>query len=152
MKVAKMFLNRPAAAAVLAAAFAVSTLAAPASAGQPAGKAHVQNIALTIAETGGIDRVSGSSENFAIAPGVPVRITVTNRTNENHTFTVPALHVSVLIPAAHGRTAKTTTFTFTAYRSGSFAWYCAFCMGNAHGHPHLMGGTIYAIVDPAALA
>ncbi len=152
MKVARVVLTCLGAAGILAALVTLAVIAGPASPSKAATKTNVQTIALTITAAKGIDRISRSSENFAIAAGVPVRITVTNYTRRFHTFTSSALHMSFLIGPAHGRTPGTTTFTFTAHRTGSFAWYCAFCTGGAHGQPHMMGGTIYAIVDPSAFS
>ena len=154
MKIDKVLLTATGSAAVLAAAFAVSALATPASptsASRTATKPHVQKQALTISGAKSHERASPSSGNLAIAPGLPVRITVTNYTREYHTFTVPGLHVSALILPARGRTPRKTTFTFTAHEYGSFAWYCALCTGGAHGHRHMMGGTIYAIINPSVL-
>lgn len=110
------------------------------------GRPHVQRVGITIRAG---DRVAES--NFALAPGVPVRITVTNYTQEFHTFTVPGLGLSELILPAHGNVARRTTFTFTARRWGSFAWRCVICPSGAHGRPHSMGGTVYLLIDPSAL-
>ncbi len=152
MKVARVLLSCLGAAAILAVALTATAMAGQATPAKAAVKPHVQTIALTIAEANGIDRISRSSENFAIAAGVPVRVTVTNQTRRFHTLTVPGLHLSLLIGPARGRTPETTTFTFTTHRTGTFAWYCAFCAGGAHGQPHMMGGTIYVIVDPSVFS
>jgi heme/copper-type cytochrome/quinol oxidase subunit 2 len=117
---------------------------APASAGAAASGATgaVQTIAITIVAG---DRVAQAA-NFALAPGVPVRLTVTNDTRQFHTFTVPGLHVSELILPG-----RTTSFEFTATGWGAFAWHCIICPSGMHGHPHTMGGTLYLIIAPSAL-
>ena len=114
-------------------------------------KPHAQHLAFAIASVGpgkAGDEV-GPVANFAIAPGVPVRVTVTNFTHELHTFTVPGLHVSAAILPARGQTPRKTTFTFIAYEGGMFAWHCVVCVGQHHRHA--MAGTVYAIVDPSVL-
>lgn len=154
MKRATMLLTGAALSAALAALLAASALATPAgSAGarKAAGRPHVQHVQLTIVGTATDEQVSPSMGNLAIAAGVPVRVTVTNFTDEYHTFTIPGLHVSALIRPAQGQTPTKTTFTFTASKTGKYAWHCVFCASGAHGHPHSMGGTVYAIIDPSAL-
>lgn len=118
--------------------------AVPAGAAAPSRTPHVQKVAITIR---GGDRVT--EPNVALAPGVPVRITVTNYTHEFHTFTIPGLGLSKLILPARGHAPRTTTFSFTTYRWGSFAWNCVLCPSGEHGRAHGMGGTIYLIVDPS---
>ena len=110
-----------------------------------ANPAHVQQVSLTIVN----DRVVPATGGIAIAPGVPVRVTVWNHTREYHTITIPGLHVSALILPAHGGSARKTTFTFTAHRYGVFGWYCTFCRQGLHGHHHAMTGKIYAIISIA---
>ncbi len=110
------------------------------------GNPYVQKVEITILKG---DRVPES--NIALAPGVPVRITVTNYTREFHTFTVPGLGLSELILPARGHTATKTTFGFTAHGWGSFAWRCVICPTRMHGTPHTMDGTVYLITDPSAL-
>lgn len=137
--------------AVLAAALATAALAEPAGALKPPGFPHVQQLALTITGQANATLVSPSTGNIAVAAGVPVRVTVTNYTREFHTFTIPGLNVSALILPARGQKARTTTFTFSAYRSGTFAWHCAYGAKGVHGARHPMGGTVYAIIDPNVL-
>jgi hypothetical protein len=133
-------------AAVIGALTVVSTSAAESEpVAQPAG-AHTQHIAITIR---GGDRIL--EPNFALAPGVPVQITVTNFTHEFHTFTIPGLKVSALILPSVGHTPKATIVAFTAHTVGPFAWYCVICPSGAHGQRHVMGGTVYMIIDPSAL-
>lgn len=153
MKGSRMLLTG-AALAALAAWLTASALATsgPAAAVAASPAAHVQQLQMTIVGTASVERMFPSQGNIAIAAGVPVRITVTNYTRESHTFTVPGLHVSALIRSAHGNTPTKTTFTFTASRQGVFKWYCAFCITGMHGTPHTMGGTVYAIINPSALA
>ena len=112
---------------------------------QPAG-VHTQRVSVTIR---GGDRIV--ERNFALAAGVPVRITVTNFTHEFHTFTIPGLNVSALIRPSVGHTPRTTVVTFTAHSSGQFGWHCVICPSGSHGRRHDMSGTLYLIVDPSAL-
>jgi hypothetical protein len=122
--------------------------AASASSGRgSAARPHVQAVAITILKG---DRVSGAA-NIALAPGVPVRITVTNFTQQFHTFSSPGLGVNTLVLPARGGTATKTTFTFTPHAWGSFAWRCEICPSGIHGQRHSMGGVLYLIVDPSAL-
>jgi plastocyanin len=154
MRVAKVLLTTAGLASVAAVAFTASALATPASptsVSRTQTWPHVQKEALTITGAKTHERASPSQGNLAIAPGVPVRVTVTNYTREYHTITIPGLHVSALIFPAHGTTPRTTTFTFTASEYGTFAWYCAYCTSAAHGQRHMMGGTIYAIINPSVL-
>jgi hypothetical protein len=128
----------------VALAFVAATSVAGAA---PGGNSYVQKVGITIL-TG--DRVTEA--NIALAPGVPVRITVTNYTREFHTFTVPGLGLSELVLPARGHTPRETTFSFTPHQWGSFAWHCVICPTRMHGTPHTMGGTIYLITDPSALS
>jgi heme/copper-type cytochrome/quinol oxidase subunit 2 len=118
--------------------------AAPVAAAVPKAHATVQKVRFTILRG---DRIV--EPNIALAPGVPVELTVTNTTHELHTFTVRELGVRELIPPARGRIATKTTFVFTPNRSGSFAWHCVICPSGLHGRPHAMGGTLYLIVNPS---
>lgn len=129
--------------AVVGASAALAFLAAAPGVG--AGP-HVQKVQIAI---GAGDRVA--EPNVALAPGLPVRMTVVNRTHEFHTFTVPALGVSELIRPAHGSTPGRTTFTFTAKQWGEFAWHCLICPSGKHGRAHAMTGVLYLITDPAAV-
>jgi hypothetical protein len=110
-------------------------------------KAHTQNIRIMI--MAGDQLYAG--ENFAIAPGVPVRVTVTNFSHEFHTFTAPGLHLSELIRPADASGVSTTSFTFTAHTWGAFAWHCLICPSGMHGRSHHMGGTIYIIEKRSVL-
>ena len=112
---------------------------------------HLQHMSFTIVSLGpgsAGDEVAPGG-NFAIAPGVPVRVTVKNFTHQVHTFTVPGLHVNAAILPARGSTPRTTTFTFVAREGGVFAWHCVVCVGQHH--KHIMAGTVYAIIDPSVL-
>ena len=88
--------------------------------------------------------------NFALAPGVAVRLSITNFTHEFHTFTIPGLDVSALIAPA-GRVHTTTVVTFTPRKGGTFRWHCVVCPSGVHGRPHTMGGAVYVIMNPSAL-
>jgi heme/copper-type cytochrome/quinol oxidase subunit 2 len=151
MQTTRKLLIGVALAAALAAVVTAAALAAPAGTLKPSKLPHVQRLAITITGRASDTRVSPAMGNLAVAAGVPVQITVTNYTRESHTFTIPGLNVSALILPAHGQQARKTTFTFTAYRSGTFAWHCAFCAKDVHGRRHPMGGTVYAIVDAMVL-
>ena len=107
---------------------------------------QVQNVSLTIRAG---DRAS--APNFALAPDVPVRLTVVNFTHEFHTFTITGLKVSALILPALGQTPKRTIVAFTPHATGAFRWHCVICPSGAHGRRHEMGGEVYVIIDPSAL-
>jgi hypothetical protein len=124
---------------------------ADASAGSPARLPHTQHLRLMIVGQGSDARAVPAMGNIAVAAGVRVEVTVTSYSREYHTFTVPGLDVSALIPPARGHAPRTTTFTFTPSKRGSFAWHCVFCTGGDHGVAHRMGGTVFAIIDPSAL-
>lgn len=128
--------------ATLVLSVAALTLVAASAAGlRPA----AQDVTLVIR---GGDRIVES--NFALAPGVAVRLSITNFTHEFHTFTIPGLGVSAAIAPA-GRVPATTVVTFTARRWGTFRWHCAVCPSGAHGRAHAMGGAVYVIMNPSAL-
>lgn len=130
-------------AAALALAGSALAMSSHSRASVPANPAHTQQVSLTIIN----DRVVPATGGIAIAPGVPVRVTVWNHTREYHTITIPGLHVSALILPAHRGSARKTTFTFTAHQYGVFGWYCTFCKHGLHGHHHAMTGKIYAIIS-----
>ena len=125
---------------VIALVAAASVVAAPS-------RSHVQNIHITIMRG---DYLS-TGGNYALAPGVPVRVTVTNFTREFHTFTVPGLGVSQLVGPANGPDPSTTTFTFTAHTWGALPWHCLICPSGMHGRQHQMSGVLYIIVNPSAV-
>ena len=125
---------------ILALLGASSVAAAPA-------RSHEQKISVTI--MAGDHLYAGG--NYAIAPGIPVRITVTNYTRETHTFTVPGLHLSELVHPASMHGPSTTTFTITAHSWGAFAWRCLICPSGIHGREHQMAGILYVIVNPSAV-
>jgi heme/copper-type cytochrome/quinol oxidase subunit 2 len=120
---------------------------APVAAAAPAAHRSVQRVGFTILPG---DRIV--EPNIALAPGVPVEMTVTNETREMHTFTVRGLGVRELILPAYGRLPTKTRFTFTPDRRGTFHWHCVICPSGLHGHPHAMKGVLYLIVDPSAFS
>jgi hypothetical protein len=144
---------------VLAVAVAAAVAAAgPAyAAGRTAGVAAapaVQTIVLTIrpgygslVQTApGVDSTRSMPDervddsNFAVRPGVPVRVVVWNYTDRLHSFASRELGVNVAIlpgSLAHPRKA---VFTFVAHTYGRISWYCAVPCGDH------MGGNIYAII------
>lgn len=141
MNTRKLLLTAMAMVAVPAAFLVASAFATPKSAGT-----NVQNISIVVLKN---DMAVGG--NVALAAGVRVRVTITNFTRQFHTFTVPGLHVSVLIRPANGHGPRTTVATFTPRQMGVFAWHCAICPSGIHGRHHAMAGMLYVIVDPSAL-
>jgi hypothetical protein len=122
----------------------LSATAAPTTG--PRALPQAQNISITLRAG---DRIS--EPNFALAPGVPVRLTVVNFTHEFHTFTIAGLKLSALILPAVGQTPKTTLVTFTPLATGALRWHCVICPSGAHGQRHVMSGEVYLIIDPSAL-
>jgi plastocyanin len=96
-----------------------------------------QQIGFTIHQSAQDERLNIS--NFAVRPGDPVTVTVTNYTRKAHTFTAPGLRISGMIKPGSPAHPSTSVFTFTAPNMGTFRWWCATPCGDA------MGGTIYAI-------
>jgi len=123
--------------AVLVAVAALTTLALTASA--PASLPLPQIVTMTITSNG--DRAVPMS--FAVRPGVPVVLNVSNYSHQFHTFTIRALGVSVLILPAKGSWPRVTTVRFTTQRSVS--WLCVICPSGIHGHLHAMAGKVYTI-------
>ena len=132
--------------AAVGSSLVLSLAAVPAGRAAAAAKVHVQKVELTILPG---DRVI--EPNVALAPGLPVQMTVTNATHEFHTFTVPTLGVSRLILPADKHGARKTTFSFETNLWGSVAWYCIICPSGMHGSPHAMRGTLYLIINPSAI-
>ena len=120
-----------------------------ASAATPSGASAFPQAQLVSITLRAGDRVA--APNFALAPGVPVRLTVLNYTHEFHTFTISGLDVSALILPALGQTPRTTVVTFTPRTTGAFRWHCAICPSGMHGIRHDMSGEVYLIIDPSAL-
>lgn len=87
-----------------------------------------------------------SMPNFAVEPGLPVQLTVTNYTHRFHTFTVAGLGLSKLILPARGGKPTTTTITFTVPRFGVFEWACLLCPDGARD-TQAMHGKVYATVQ-----
>lgn len=79
------------------------------------------------------------SRDFAVHPGVPVTLTIINRSGRAHSFDVPRLHINY--PIASGTRAHPTTVTlhFTMPRQEAIHWYCLMPCG------HGMSGMIYAL-------
>jgi hypothetical protein len=135
--------------AVLAAAAAAVSVASAHARPAAAKPGHVQRLALVVRPLGrGGESVSPSAGNIAVAPGIPVRVTITNYTHEFHTFTVPGLHVDVLVKPALSHRPSKATFTFTAWQSGTFRWSCVLCDHGGPGHRDHMGGAVYVIIAP----
>ncbi len=85
------------------------------------------------------------SENFAIQPGIPVRITLVNRTHDFHNFTVKALGVSMIVGPAHGSVPGKASVTFVTQKYGVFDWTCLTCP-SGHAEKQPMGGKVYSII------
>jgi hypothetical protein len=107
---------------------------------------QAQNVSITIRAG---DRVM--APNVALAPDVPVRLTVVNFTHDFHTFTIAGLDVSALVLPALGLTPQRTLVTFTPRATGALRWHCVICPSGAHGQRHAMSGEVYLIIDPSAL-
>ena len=84
------------------------------------------------------ERVTGS--NFAVRPGVPVKVVIWNYTNELHSFTSPELGVNVAILPGSAAHPHRAVFTFVAHTYGRISWHCGVPCGG------YMGGNVYAIV------
>ena len=83
--------------------------------------------------------------DLTVRAGVPVRVTVINKSGIAHDFTAPELGINQIIPAGIGGVSKTTTFTFTADRPGVFDWNCVVPCGE------YMGGHVHVLVGSAGL-
>jgi hypothetical protein len=100
-----------------------------------------QTVTLTIRPgPNGNELVSGA--NFAVRPGVPVRVVIENYTHMLHSFDSPQLHVNVAILPGSPTHPHRTVFTFLSRSSGAIRWYCAVPCGDGY-----MGGTVYAIIE-----
>jgi len=122
---------------------------------RPAGAAAPQTVVLTIrpapstallhagwrdmhARTTPDERVTGS--NFAVRPGMPVRVVVWNYTSHLHSFTSAELGVNVAILPGSPAHPHKAVFTFRARTYGRISWHCGVPCGG------YMGGNVYAIV------
>jgi hypothetical protein len=143
----------------VAIAAAVATAGSAYAAGHPAGAAAapapaVQTVVLTIrpaygslvqaapesGSKGSMPDERVTDANFAVRPGVLVRVVIWNYTDRLHSFASRELGVNVAIlpgSLAHPRKA---VFTFVAHTYGRISWYCAVPCGDH------MGGNVYAIV------
>lgn len=117
---------------VIGAAITVG-VAAPWSGGRPKAEAP-QQVTLELWKHAAHSR----SYNLAVRPGVPVRLTIVNRSHETHTFTIPELGINQIVTPTLGGVATRTVVTFTA-PYGVFPWHCEPC------HEE-MGGAIYAVI------
>ena len=143
-------------AALAVAVLSSAAAAAPSSQGTSGATTtrHVQEYTISITPSAN-PRLESKVEgpDFAIAPQSLVRITFTNSTANFHTFTIPGLGVSAVIPPAHRGIPSTTTLAFTARTAyGVYEWHCIICKSGAHGPQHSMSGHVYAIIDPQTLA
>jgi heme/copper-type cytochrome/quinol oxidase subunit 2 len=131
----------------LAAAFGSNAGAQSGPQGLRASVMPAQHLSITINVAGAGHGEHVTVPTFAVEPGLPVRLTFTNRTQQMHTFTIPGLGVSAIIAAAHGTTPTKTVVTFTAHQHGAFSWACLLCPGHGGGAGETMKGTVYAIVQ-----
>lgn len=93
----------------------------------------------------GLDEVAQPT-NLAARAGGETTIVFHNYTHAFHTFTIPALGISVLIRPAHGVVMQSTSVTFIA-PYGTYVWHCVLCDSTTHPHMHAMRGKLYAIVN-----
>ena len=86
--------------------------------------------------------------DFTALAGQKIVVTIYNYDTGSHSFTAPALHLNVVIPAApRNGVPSVKTFTFTVKKAGSYQWLCALpCDSDARGwamsHDHYMAGTV----------
>lgn len=66
--------------------------------------------------------------SFTVSIGEKVVITVKNTDSGEHSFTAPGLKVNQIFPGN-----KTTTFSFTPTKKGTFEWHCVFPCDDASG-------------------
>jgi plastocyanin len=148
---------------VLVAAGVVAGLALSAGPafGAPAKRAHAAAFqTLTIYVFRGKEAIPGAPDGkghdtmvpatFAVKVGIPVKVTVINYDEGEHTITAPGLHLNALIkpgkefttaPAGAGATEVlnevapgVTHFTFTVKKAGVYRWHCALpCDAGANG-------------------
>lgn len=82
---------------------------------------------------------------FAVPAGTEIHVTVINYDTGWHTFTSPVLGLNVWVRPA-GTHPSTTTFTFTAPKSGYFEWFCNLpCNPYSMQHPGYMEGEVHAV-------
>jgi heme/copper-type cytochrome/quinol oxidase subunit 2 len=106
-----------------------------------------QNLSITINTAGAGHGEHVTVPTFAIEPGLAVRVTFTNKTQQMHTFTIPGLGVSAVIAPARGAAPTRTVVTFTAHQHGVFGWECLLCPTHGAGAGEAMRGKIYAIMQ-----
>lgn len=82
--------------------------------------------------------------NVAVIPGIRVVLTIVSTSREFHTFTIPRLHVNVMVAPGSLSHPHMTRVSFVAHQVGSYAWYCELCP--AVHHKGGMGGRVYALV------
>lgn len=90
------------------------------------------------------DREVVRDANIAVVPGESVTLTIMSTSREFHTFTIPRLHVNVVVAPGSPGHPHATHVTFTARQAGMYAWYCELCP--AVHHQGGMGGRVYALV------
>ena len=66
-----------------------------------------------------------TTDSTTVALGQKVTLKFTNKDDAQHSFTLPDLGINILIPGAKDDKDGTTTYTFTASKSGTFRWFCA---------------------------
>jgi plastocyanin len=78
--------------------------------------------------------------------GSKVTVTIRNYDTAAHSFSVPKLGLSVMLPGGSASKPHDTTFTFTPPRKGTFTWICAMnCDPFAMTHIGYMRGHITVV-------
>jgi plastocyanin len=90
------------------------------------------------------DREVVRDANIAVIPGEPVALTIVSTSRQFHTFTIPRLHVNVVVAPGSPAHPHATRVSFVARQAGTYNWYCELCP--AVHHEGGMGGTVYALV------
>ena len=90
------------------------------------------------------DREVVRDPNIAVIPGERVLLTIVSTSREFHTFTIPRLHVNVVVAPGSPAHPHATHVSFVARQAGTYGWYCELCP--AVHHEGGMGGTVYALI------
>lgn len=79
------------------------------------------------------------ARDFAVHAGVPVTLTIVNRSGRAHSFDVPRLHINYPIALGTMKHPTSVTLHFMVPRQELIRWYCFMPCG------HGMSGMIYAV-------
>ena len=67
-----------------------------------------------------------TKDSTSITAGSTVTLKFENADDAQHSFTLPDLGINVIVPGAKDDSHPgTTSYTFTASKTGTFRWYCA---------------------------